>query len=317
MSSLSETAKRLLTQSLNLKAGETLLVVSDGTRPEICEALYQAGIELGAEALIIAMKQRAKSGEEPPRAVAAAMKSADVVICPTQHSLTHTAARKEACKQGARVATMPGITLDMFQNGPITADFEEVAALSRKVADRLSAAEQVRIEKDGAVFTFSLKGRQGIASTGLYRESGEGGNLPSGEAYIAPLEGTAEGTLIIDGSIVGLGLLNSPLTLTVKNGLLTEAAGERADEWLGKLGDSAEARNVAEFGVGTNHKARLTGVILEDEKAFGTIHIAFGSNATFGGTVEAGVHLDGVMLKPTVYLDGKLFMQEGKLIEEE
>ena len=80
------------------------------------------------------------------------------------------------------------------------------------------------------------------------------------------------------------------------------------------LGDTPAARNVAELGIGTNDKARLTGVILEDEKALGTVHVAFGSNATFGGTVEAGVHLDVVMLAPTLYLDDELVMKNGKLL---
>lgn len=121
---------------------------------------------------------------------------------------------------------------------------------------------------------------------------------------------------MVDGSIVGVGLLSSCIELTVVDGLLIGATGEGADEWLEKLGDSREARNVAELGIGTNDKARLTGVILEDEKAWGTIHIAFGSNATFGGTVEAGVHLDAVIMKPTVYIDGILLMKDGKLVVE-
>lgn len=115
-------------------------------------------------------------------------------------------------------------------------------------------------------------------------------------------------------TIVGLGLLRSPIRLKVQNGLLVSAEGDRAAEWLKKLGDTWEARNVAELGIGTNDKARLTGVILEDEKAWGTIHLAFGSNATFGGMVEAEVHLDAVIMGPTVYVDDKLLMQDGQLM---
>jgi leucyl aminopeptidase (aminopeptidase T) len=314
MQKLVQTACKLLTHCLGLTAGETLLIVSDGTRPQICDALFQAGSELRAEPILMTMKPRTKSGEEPPAIIAHAMAAAQVVVCPTEHSLTHTQARKQASNRGARIATMPGITLDMFENGPITADFEAVARLSEEMAEKLTQTRIVRIEKDGAVFECSLQGRSGIASTGIYREPGQSGNLPSGEAYIAPLEGTANGELIVDGSLVGLGLLRTPLRLSVRNGLLVAAEGERAEEWLEKLGASKEARNVAELGIGTNPQARLTGVILEDEKAFGTVHVAFGSNATFGGTVQAGVHLDGVITKPTMYFDGKLVMKDGKLL---
>lgn len=306
-------ARNILKQCLDLKPDETLLIVSDGTCPEICQALRVAGKEMAAEALLLEMAPRERSGQEPPDVVAVAMKQADVVVCPTAHSLTHTRARQEAAAAGARIATMPGITLDMFEHGPITANYSEVARLTQRVADILTHGKHVRVVKDGAVFTCSIEGRAGIPSTGVYRERGQSGNLPSGEAYIAPLEGTAEGDLIVDGSIAGIGLLSEPLRLTVRQGLLVRADGDRAQEWLAKLGDSDAARNVAELGIGTNRKARLTGVILEDEKAYGTIHVAFGSNATFGGTVQAGVHLDAVIRRPTVYVDGQLVMQDGEL----
>ncbi len=306
------TGSRILVECLGLATSETLLVVSDGTRPEICAALVEAGRKLGAESILMEMAPRQRSGEEPPAVVADAMRRVNVVVCPTLHSLTHTQARKDAVKAGARMATMPGITLDMFEHGPITADYAEVERLTQRVADILTGGRHVRIEKDGAVFECSIAGRCGIPSTGIYREPGQSGNLPSGEAYIAPVEGSGEGELIVDGSMVGLGLLKSPLRLVVENGLLVEAEGDRAGEWLEKLGDSREARNVAELGIGTNPKARLTGVILEDEKAYGTIHVAFGSNATFGGTVQAGVHLDGVIRKPTVYVDGQLLLKDGQ-----
>ncbi|WP_166669000.1 aminopeptidase [Alicyclobacillus sacchari] len=311
---LLDSARNMLLHAMGLQAGETLLIVSDGTRDAICRSLCQAGRDIGAESIIMEMEPREKNGAEPPAVVAAAMAAADVVVCPTLRSLTHTQARKRASEAGARVATMPGVTEDMFEHGPMSADFSAVAALTHKVADRLTRARVARIEKDGAVFTCSLAGRQGIASTGVYRHPGEAGNAPSGEAYLAPVEGTATGELVVDGSLAGIGLLKSPVRLTVREGLLVAAEGERADEWLMMLGDTPAARNVAELGIGTNDKARLTGVILEDEKALGTVHVAFGSNATFGGTVEAGVHLDVVMLAPTLYLDDEIVMQDGQLL---
>ncbi|SDW58421.1 Leucyl aminopeptidase (aminopeptidase T) [Alicyclobacillus hesperidum] len=311
---LLDAARNMLVHAMDLKAGESLLVVSDGTRDHICRSLWQAGKEIGAEAMIIEMVPRDKNGAEPPVAVAVAMAAADVVVCPTLRSLTHTQARRRASECGARVATMPGVTEDMFEHGPMTADFDKVAQLTECVAKRLTAARDVRIEKDGAVFTCSLAGRRGIASTGVYLNPGEAGNAPSGEAFIAPMEGSAQGELVVDGSLAGLGLVKSPLRLVVRDGLLVTAEGDGADKWLEMLGDTPAARNVAELGIGTNDKARLTGVILEDEKALGTVHVAFGSNATFGGTVSAGVHLDVVMLAPTLYLDGEMIMQEGKLL---
>ncbi|MBB3127134.1 leucyl aminopeptidase (aminopeptidase T) [Paenibacillus rhizosphaerae] len=308
-----EISMNTLADCLGLKSGETFLVVTDESRKELAEALHEAGKRLGAESMLALMKERAKSGEEPPEAIAAAMTKAQVVVCITKHSLTHTQARKQAAAAGARLATMPGITEDMFLEGAIAADYTQVKALTEKVTDMLTGAQTVRIEKDGRSLEFSIQGRDGVPSTGMYLEPGQSGNLPSGEAYIAPVEGTAEGQIVVDGSIAGIGKLSGPIVLTVEKGRLTAAeGGPEGAKLLQMLGDG-DGRLLGEFGIGTNEKARITGVVLEDEKVYGTIHVAFGSNNTFGGVVAAGVHIDCVVGKPDVYLDGRQIMKDGEL----
>lgn len=308
-----EISMNTLADCLGLKSGETFLVVTDESRKELAEALHEAGKRLGAESMLAVMKERAKSGEEPPEAIAAAMTKAQVVVCITKHSLTHTQARKQAAAAGARLATMPGITEDMFLEGAIAADYTQVKALTEKVTDMLTGAQTVRIEKDGRSLEFSIQGRDGVPSTGMYLEPGQSGNLPSGEAYIAPVEGTAEGQIVVDGSIAGIGKLSGPIVLTVEKGRLTAAeGGPEGEKLLQMLGDG-DGRLLGEFGIGTNEKARITGVVLEDEKVYGTIHVAFGSNNTFGGVVAAGVHIDCVVGKPGVYLDGRQIMKNGEL----
>ncbi|MDQ0494397.1 aminopeptidase [Paenibacillus brasilensis] len=309
-----EISKNVLQKCLGLTAEETLLVVTDDDKKELGESIYEAGKALGAEAAMMTMKVRSKSGEEPPAPVAEAMLRSDVVVCVTRYSLTHTNARKQAAAAGARLATMPGMTDDMFMNGAIAADYPKVKALTEEVTALLTAAKQVRIEKDGYSLSFAIEGRNGVPSTGMYLNPGESGNLPSGEAYIAPLEGTAQGQIMVDGSVAGIGALKEPLLLTVQNGRLIAAEGEAGQPLLDMLGEG-NGRMLAEFGIGTNDKARITGVVLEDEKVYGTIHVAFGSNNTFGGTVAAGVHIDGVVQKPDVYLDDCLIMKAGQLLE--
>ncbi|MFB5760092.1 aminopeptidase [Paenibacillus medicaginis] len=310
---LVDISKNVLQSCLGLKAEETFLVVADDVKKELAEALYEAGKQLGAEAMLVVMKERLKPGEEPPLAIAIAMAHSNVVVCVTEHSLTHTLARKQAAAAGARLATMPGITEDMFLEGAISADYNQVMALTEQVSAMLTPAEAVRIEKGGYTLTFSIAGREGVPSTGMYLNPGESGNLPSGEAYIAPLEGTAEGQILIDGSMAGIGKLSSPLLLTIEQGRIVKADGPDGPRLLEILGEG-DGRMLAEFGIGTNDKARITGVVLEDEKVYGTIHVAFGSNNTFGGTISAGVHLDGVVGQPDVYLDEKLIMKSGKFV---
>ncbi|MEK3902186.1 aminopeptidase [Paenibacillus sp. FSL R7-0179] len=303
----------VLKDCLGLASGELLAVVADDDKRDLAESVYEAGKRLGAESMLLVMQPRSRSGEEPPAPVAEAMAKADVAVCITTHSMTHTAARKQAAAAGTRVATMPGITDDMFSNGAITADYGQVKALTEQVAALLSAGSRVRVEKEGLVLSFSIDGREGILSTGLYLNPGESGNLPSGEAYIAPLEGTASGQIKVDGSVAGIGALDGPMVLTVEDGRLIHADGEHGVKLLDMLGNG-DGRLLGEFGIGTNNKARITGVVLEDEKVYGTIHVAFGSNNTFGGVVAAGVHIDAVVMKPDVYIDDKLIMQAGELL---
>ena len=310
---LREIAKRMMVSCLNVRAGEQVLIVTDDKKLPIGTALYNAAQDLGAEALLMAMTPRQVSGEEPPAAVAAAMKAADVVIAPMATSITHTRAKIEAAKAGARVATMPNITEDMFSQGAMTADYDQVMDLTLRVTELLTKAATARIEKDGCVLTLDLTGRPGIPSPGVYREKGQSGNLPSGEAYIAPLEDGSNGEMVIDGSMVGLGKLDEPLRVRVDGGKLKEITGPGAEK-LGVLLANDRNATLCELGIGTNHAARVTGIILEDEKAYHTVHIAFGTNIGFQGTNKADCHIDGVILNPTLYLDDQLILKDGEFV---
>lgn len=309
-------ARSVLESSLGLKSGERLVVVTDTLTQDIGEAFFEGGVQAGANAVMVVITPTGRSGAEPPDAAAAAMLHSDVLVCPTKFSLSHTQARHRATQAGARVATMPGIHAGMFFDGPITADVSAVERRTLELQRLLTQASNVRVlsEAGKSELRFSIRGRSGHASTGRCLEPGAWGNLPSGEAYLAPAEGTAEGELVVNASVAGIGLLQQPLRLRISDGQLVEADGETGARLLAILGDARAARNVAEFGIGTNEKARITGVVLEDEKALGTIHIAFGDNSTFGGTVRAGVHIDVVVQGPDVYLDDHQILDAGRLL---
>jgi leucyl aminopeptidase (aminopeptidase T) len=314
MTDLSGGARVVLVDCMEAKSGETLLVVTDEAKRPIGEALYEEGRRLGLRAHLLVMPPTGTSGAEPPALAAEAMKRADIVLCPTKFSLTHTAARVAACAAGARVATLPDIAEEMFVRGALTADYRKVAELSDRVAAVLSAGSRVRLEKDGRILELSIEGRSGISSNGRYGAPGSSGNLPTGEAYIAPVEGSAEGAIVIDGSLAEFGLVDGPLEIEIRQGRAVAFRGPQA-AWLeDKLSRHPDARAVAELGIGTNDKAALIGNLLEDEKVYGTVHLAFGSNASFGGAVSAGVHIDGIMTNPTLYVDGRLVAADGKIL---
>ncbi|MEM2924132.1 MAG: aminopeptidase [Methanocellales archaeon] len=306
-----QSAKNALKNCLRVKPGESVLVVTDVKKFSLGRAFFEAALELNCEAMLMLMKPRSRSGEEPPPAIAQAMKNASVVIAPTTYSITHTQARKEACAAGARIATIPiqtnnrKLLREMFTTGGITADYSEIEARAKKLIQKLNQGSVVRIESElGTDVTFELSGRKWQLDIGICIEPGSFINLPSGEVFIAPAN--SNGKVVIDGSFGDIGILKSPLEFHIRNNYVVEIRGRNAAQLMRKLNAiGKEARNLAELGIGLNPKAKLLGIVLEDEKVAGTAHIAIGDNSTFGGTVKAGIHWDGIIKSPKIYLDGE------------
>lgn len=300
---------------MGIKQGETVLIVVDAPERNIGYALFDAVREAGAEAMLLEILPRAMHGEEPPPQVAELMRMVDAILAPTSRSLTHTEARRRACEEGVRVATLPGITEEVMAR-TLEADYYEIARRSTTLAEILTGGRSALVTSpSGTELSLDIEGRKGYADTGLYHNPGDFGNLPAGEAFLAPVEGKAEGVVVVDGSMAGVGLLEEPIRLFVEGGLVRKIEGGKEADVLRKVlepyGDMG--RNVAELGVGTNERARITGVVLEDEKVLGTVHIALGDNASMGGRVKVPVHLDGVLLRPTLEVDGRVVLKDGIL----
>lgn len=310
-------ASRIAIQDcMGAKKNESILIVTDENKREIGYSLYENALQLGNEALLVEMKSREINGEEPPEYVADLMKKFDIVLCPTTKSLTHTDARRNASALGVRVATFPGITKEVMIRG-LGADYKKIAQLTLKLKKRLEKTSTVRvIAPNGTDITMEIKGRMVIPSKGLFHKKGEGGNLPTGEAFVAPIEGKSNGIFVVDGSMAGIGILKNVIKIKVEKGYATDITGgaeaTSLKKMLAKFGK--KGRCIAEFGIGTNDKARLSGMLLEDEKVLGTIHIALGDNKTMGGENHVPIHLDGVVKRPTVYFDDKMIMEKGKLL---
>lgn len=294
---------------------EQVVVLTDPGKRALADELAARCRELGAEGIVVEMAERARHGSEPPPAVAEIMAASDVVIAPTSKSVSHTAARKRACDGGTRVATMPDITEEVLVR-TMSADFTGVRRRSRALADLLTAGDHVHITSAaGTDVTFEISGRAGISDDGDLTAPGAFGNLPAGEGFIAPLEGRTRGRIVFDGSIWPLGLLEEPLVATIEDGYAVSFEGARAGDFEATLEPAGrEAYAVAELGIGTNEAARLTGNVLEDEKIMGTIHVAFGDNHSFGGTIRVSSHEDGVVLEPTVEINGRVVLEGGCLL---
>ena len=261
-------------------------------------------------------------GVYPGNKVEEKMKSADVVIAITTHSLTHTDARERACRAGTRVASMPTFLIEMlYPGGPIAVNYKEMASKSRKIAGILTKAKRAHItSKEGTDLTFDLGNRKALIDTGIFAQKGAWGNLPSGEAYISPLEGTAKGTVVVEKG--WFPDLKQEMRFTLAAGEVENIVGGgevgRRFKRLLALEKNEEPyqsrRNLAEFGVGTNSNARRHDNFLEAEKIEGTIHIAIGDNSHMGGAVTSDIHQDFIIPCPNVILDEKLVLKDGRMI---
>jgi aminopeptidase len=325
----------LLRVNMGLRAGERLLVVTDMPRRQDWQGEAPAKLTgmvdrvlLARQVVDIAAAQfpgcavqflpfpaTGEHGTDPDLEVAAAMRQADVVVALTTYSLSHTNARADATQAGVRVASMPGFEVRMLApGGPMAADYQQIAADCRTLAALVTAAEQVVVRTPyGTDLRFSIAGRPGQIDDGNYSGSGPQpwGNLPAGEVYTVPLEGTAEGQIVVPaGWYPGL---NQDMRLRFEAGLVVElAGGGREGDHFRRLlnlgsGDSPSRarRNLAELGIGTNPNARRPDNVLEAEKIKGTVHLAIGDNLHMGGLVEADLHDDFVQPQPDLVLDGR------------
>lgn len=298
-------------ECMGVKPGENTLIVTDPVRSDLGKPLYQAALEAGADATYMEFEPREMRGHEPPQIIADAMLDASVILIAARVSLTHTKATEKANEKGARVASMPygphpeRRIIEVFTKGGMTVDFKKMGVNIDRMADRLTGTSQARIvTKNGTDLTIDYGGRELHKDTGMAHRPGEKTNLPAGEVFVAPT--SANGTAVIDVSMGRYGRLSSPLILTFEGGLISSIEGDHAEsleKLLEPFGDPA--RKIAEFAIGMNPKAMISGIIVEDEKVAGTAHIAIGNNAGFGGDNHVELHMDGIMGDVTIYIDGE------------
>ena len=287
-------AERVIVQYLGVAAGESLAVIVDEDADYVvAEALYAAGLAAGADAALVRVPTRARSGAEPPSAVAALMAGADVVACVTKKSLYHTRATGAAKAAGTRGVFNSPSTLEAWTHGAMTADYVALRVIAEHVADRLRGADRAHVTSPaGTDVSMSILGR---APKGWWiaicRQPGEVSALPGGEVSLPPIR------------------------LEVEAGLVTRITGGEAAARLERLIEGvAGARNIGELGIGLNPLARLGSDITEAKKRAGTAHMAIGDNAGgYGGVVECDLHLDGMLLEPTITVDGTDLVCGGEL----
>ena len=244
---------------------------------------------------------------------------ADVVVALSNNSTSHTRFRSLVNIAGGRFASLPNFDPDMFFTS-MKVDWQALAERTGRLATAVNLATEIEVETpNGTRMQFGKRGRTAEGDDGMLTTPGSFGNLPAGEVYLAPLEGTSSGVMVLEYAPTRK--LSSPLTLRVADGRVVEIQGEEPHrlELEQKFAENAKNRNIAELGIGTNDRASRPDNILEAEKILGTIHIALGDNSGFGGTVQTPFHEDYVFYHPTltaIMADGsrQTLLRDGKLI---
>ena len=315
MKSLKLSAVRALEEYLEVKHNEKVLLIFDNTTKDIATAFDLAAKELNLKVTLHEIEPTGGHAKEPDDKTAQLMKKYPVVIAPTKYSLTHTKATINARKAGARVATLPGINSAVFEKG-LKSDPKKLEIAGHAWMNLLNGNHKVRVVTEaGTDITFLIGNYPVFNDCGCFFEAGFGGNLPAGEVYLAPNPGTGLGTIFVDGTIGGQpwDKNSPPAKLVIENGSIKSFEGERGQILKQTLENAGqEALKIAEFGIGTNMHLEMTGNLLGDEKVVGTVHFAFGNNASMGGTNDVQVHIDCILLLPDVLIDNKQVMYRGK-----
>jgi leucyl aminopeptidase (aminopeptidase T) len=322
MQTVASTARRVVVDYLGIKPGERFTIVVDArTDEEIPRELARAALEVGADPVIVTIAPRARSGAEPPATAAAAMAAADVVLCAASTSLYHTAAKAAAQRAGVRGDFNAPFRADAWSNGAMTADLAAIRSRAERLAALWRGTREMRVTSPaGTDLRATVTGREPMAwLTGICRNPGEVSALPGGEVSLPPVEGTAEGIVVWERVASDLRTLDEPVRIEVRSGRATAIAGGRSADQLREIVASVrDADNIGEIGIGLNAAARIGDDITEAKKAFGTVHIALGDSANeYGGLIESDVHLDGLVMAPTVEFDGRPIVVDGRHVYDD
>ncbi|MBM9468687.1 M29 family metallopeptidase [Nakamurella leprariae] len=317
------TVSRALDTCLGLRAGETVVLLTDAGTDRAVVAGLMAGIrERRAEPVERVLPVYPLPGSEPPADTAAALAAADCGIELTSTFIGSSRARREASAAGTRYLCMPAVTAGTFRlGGPFDVDFDALARTTHRLARAWEAASTYRITTPaGTDLRGSVAGRRGRALTGVAREPGEYMAPPDIESGTAPVEGSSTGVIVIDADFLfmGPGPVPAPAVLHVRDGLLVGTDGDEAARLTEMMARCRDPRmtNLAEVSVGLNPQGSVCGVPMETESTLGSAHVAFGNSIAYGGTVDAVAHLDCVMRDATVHLDGVPVIRAGVLADD-
>lgn len=328
LATLRQGAHNAVFTCMGVTAQDRVFILTDRKGATIGEALAEAARSCGA---VVRMVQLEDYASRPIMAVPVALHQDLLAFAP---SVTFYAASSQkgeiTFRIGLRVslmrdlhvrhAHMIGITEQLMTEG-MTADYHQIASLTRQVYDLVRQARQIRVTSPaGTDLVAQFDPRlHWVPCTGLYHQAGQWGNLPEGETFTCPA--TAEG--VVAANVLGdyfsekYGVLSTPVFFHIAHGEISQVTGANqalVNEVLTYLSSAENGRRMGEFAIGTNTALTgLTGNLLQDEKLPG-VHIAFGDGypQETGATWSSAIHVDVIPTTCTIEVDGRIIMIDGK-----
>ncbi|MEW6105630.1 MAG: hypothetical protein AB1563_04600 [Bacillota bacterium] len=312
--------------ALNAQKGDNIVIVVDTrTDPIVWQAMAAAANEMGMEVTVAMMTPRPAHGYNPTEPIMAAMRDPSTKLCIylTTTALAHAKISEELGALGKGFILMEEATAEMLSGGPAAADYEAMNALGEKLRDIFTRGSEIRVtSKLGTDLVASIQGRPGFLAAGKLSKHPASGILgcafPDGEVNVCPVEGTGQGIIVFDTTAHSVGLLKSPIKLTVKDGWVTNIeGGAEAEVWKRILADHGDTNSYncpAEIAVGLNPNVTITGVMRTDKKKYGATHIGMGDTIVLGGTCKAKLRLEGVIKEPTISVDGQVVVDGGRIL---
>ena len=316
---MSRGAERIVNVCAGIKENESVVIVTEPRMMNIAETIASVIEALGAEWTISIIQPRIADSTEPPKSVAKAMLESDVFISAVYTSITHTKAVKNAVSNGSRGIMLTQFHDEMLIDSGLMADFPAIAPMCDAVAAALENAKEIHLTTiHGTDLKMSATGRKSNSMTCMV-EPGEFAPVPTVEANVSPIEGSATGKIVADASIpyLGIGVLDEPVHLVVEDGFITNIEGGKQAKVLEedlKAKNDKNVYNIAEIGVGLNPECKFIGSMLEDEGVLGSVHIGIGSSLTLGGNVIAGCHYDLIMTGVTLVADDVTIIKDGEVV---
>lgn len=313
---------------MSVKKGEHVLIVTDRETLEVGKAIYNAAekVAKGNVKLLKLEDYVERPAQELPKQILDLIPWANVTYYAAESRPGELSIRQPFIRTAikyARHGHMPGITKELMETG-MCADYVKISDLTKKVERVVKDCKRARVvTKAGTELEveFNSSWRWKV-SDGLYPNKGMWGNLPEGEIFTAAYR--ANGRMVIDelgdwfSPKYGV-LSKTPVTLQVKDSRVDFSSVSCSNEQLRRefveyLTTDPNSNRLGEFAIGTNiFLERLTGNLLQDEK-FPSVHCAFGDPYPdeTGADWQSKTHVDGIMLKCSVWVDGKQIMDEGK-----